>query len=74
MQKDYIYLNGEKRNLGKPLDRMNIWTLLADCGVDLQVKGVAIAVNTQGIPKSEWGYTTVKAKDRIEIVRPFSGG
>lgn len=74
MQKDYIYLNGEKRNSGKPLDRMNIRTLLSDCGVDLQVKGLAIAVNTQVIPKSEWGYTTVKAKDRIEIVRPFSGG
>lgn len=74
MQKDYIYLNGEKRNLEKPLDRMNIRTLLSDCGVDLQVKGLAIAVNTQVIPKSEWGYTTVKAKDRIEIVRPFSGG
>ena len=53
---------------------MNIRTLLSDCGVDLQVKGLAIAVNTQVIPKSEWGYTTVKAKDRIEIVRPFSGG
>ena len=74
MQKDYIYLNGEKRNLGKPLDRMNIRTLLSDCGVDLQVKGLAIAVNTHVIPKSECGYTTVKAKDRIEIVRPFSGG
>ena len=74
MKKDYIYLNGKKRNLGKPLDRMSIRMLLSDCGVDPQAKGVAIAINTQVIPKSEWEYTTVKAKDRIEIVRPFSGG
>ena len=37
-------------------------------------EGVAIAINTRVIPKSEWAHTAIKPKDRIEIVRPFSGG
>jgi|TARA_B100001750_G_scaffold172184_1_gene140417 thiamine biosynthesis protein ThiS len=70
----YIYLNGKKRDLELSLGRVNLKALLLDCGVNFVEEGVAIAINTRVIPKSEWAHTAIKPKDRIEIVRPFSGG
>ncbi|MBX3102613.1 MAG: sulfur carrier protein ThiS [Bacteroidetes bacterium] len=37
-------------------------------------KGVAVALNGQVVPRSEWTATSLKSGDVIEIVRAFQGG
>jgi sulfur carrier protein len=38
------------------------------------IKGTAIAVNNQVIPKIEWEKYNVKENDRITIIRATQGG
>jgi sulfur carrier protein len=48
--------------------------LLADQGIDLAARFVAVAVNGSVVRRSEWHSKSLAPGDNIEIVRPFSGG
>jgi sulfur carrier protein len=37
-------------------------------------KGFAIAINSALVPKRDWPTTSIRAGDKIEIVRAISGG
>lgn len=37
-------------------------------------KGVAVAINGEVVPKSEWSSTTLRDADRVEVVTARQGG
>ena len=48
--------------------------LLAVKAVELDQKGIAIALNGQVIPRAAWPATRLRAGDSVEIVRARQGG
>ncbi len=36
--------------------------------------GVAVAVNQEVIPRSQWSQTALKPGDRVELIRAVQGG
>ena len=42
--------------------------------ITMDTTGVAVAVNSTLVVKSDWQSTTIQADDAIEIVKPFAGG
>lgn len=67
---DNFFLNGEQR----PLDAATVGDVLAAEGVEDAKGGVAVALNGEVVPRSEWAQTPVNADDRIEIVHIVRGG
>jgi sulfur carrier protein len=51
-----------------------VTALLAEEGVKLDAKGVAVALNGAVVRKLEWSATALADGDTVEIVKPFSGG
>ena len=66
-----IILNGEEREIPR---EMNIMELLKEVGVQFREVGLAVAINEEVIPKSEYETRTVKEGDRVEIVQLVGGG
>lgn len=64
-----VYVNGEQHALPKP---MTITELLDQ----LQIKPgrIAVAINRQVVPRSEYAQQTVQADDQIDIVQAVGGG
>lgn len=52
----------------------DLLSLLKNLNIDIQRKGIAIAINGEIIPKPEWNKTKVKEGDKIEIVHIVFGG
>lgn len=48
--------------------------LCRELGVDLERRGVAVAMNEEIVPRARWETTTVRAGDEIEIVGATQGG
>jgi sulfur carrier protein len=65
-----IVLNGEPRER----DGATIVELLADLGVEARARGVAVAVNGEIVPRSDWAHHKVDAGDRVEAVGAMQGG
>ena len=65
-----VEVNGELRTLAAE----TIEALLRAERIDPQARGVAVALNGAVIPRRRWSQTPIAAGDRIEIVKPFSGG
>ena len=42
--------------------------------ITMDTAGVAVAINSTLVIKSDWENTTLKTDDAIEIVKPFAGG
>jgi len=66
-----IYLNGEERHLDPSA---TVSSVLAELALARQDRGVAVAVNAEVVPKSEWGRTTLTAGDRVEVLIAVQGG
>lgn len=64
-----ITLNGQAREVAAELD---IEGLVASLG--LKPTGVAVAVNDEVIRRAAWPATTLRDRDRVELVRAMSGG
>ncbi len=50
---------------------------LTDLFVSLQLKvdkGIAVALNNNVIPRAEWNNKTVKANDRLILIKATQGG
>ena len=42
--------------------------------ITMDTTGVAVALNSTLVVKSDWEATVIQAGDDIEIVKPFAGG
>ncbi len=66
-----ITVNGEERLIPR---EMTVSELLKEMGIKLRDVGLAVAVNEEVVPKSEYEKRTVKEGDRVEIVQLVGGG
>jgi sulfur carrier protein len=48
--------------------------LLAEQAIDMERRGIAVALNGSVIPRSAWGETALQPGDNVEIVRAMQGG
>ena len=65
-----IRINGE----GAPLVAATLAELLAQNGIDIEGKGVAVALNGKVVRRQAWAQTKLSAGDDVEIVRVRQGG
>ena len=72
MQKkaEVVYVNDE------PMEYRgeSIYELLRSLDIDPERQGVAVAGNSEVIPRSEWKSRRLNNGDRIEVVHAVSGG
>ncbi len=64
-----IQLNGEERQLHSPL---TLWDLLTTEAIPIQ--SIAVAVNDEIVPRSEFERRQVNNQDRVEIIHAVGGG
>ena len=64
-----VYVNGEPRELNRPLTLAELVTEL-----DLPPARIAIELNRVVVRRKDWSATTLKDEDRIEIVHFVGGG
>jgi len=65
----HITLNGEEREL---LDGMSVAELVTT--ISARTSGLAVAVNSEVVPRSGWSDTSVADGDRVEVVTAVQGG
>ncbi|MFZ6718532.1 sulfur carrier protein ThiS [Undibacterium sp. Ji49W] len=63
-----IQLNGEKRQLASAL----LADLIAELNLSQQT--IAVAVNRQIIPRSQWAEYQLRVDDKVDVVRAIGGG
>lgn len=66
-----ITLNGEHRQVEEPLDLAKVVEL---AGGDRDRPGMAVALDGEVVPRSEWSQTEVGEGARIEVVAAIQGG
>lgn len=64
-----LNINGEGRQIP---DGLTVTTLVAHLG--MKTDRVAVELNQQIVPRSNWDSTMLKAGDRLEIVHFVGGG
>jgi len=65
-----IRINGE----GAPLAAATLAEVLAENGIDIDGKGIAVALNGQVVRRQAWRQTKLSPGDDVEIVRVRQGG
>jgi sulfur carrier protein len=65
-----ITVNGEPRQQIPA----TIQALVEAEGLDPERRGLAVARNGTVVPRNAWAETPLADGDRLEIVKPFSGG
>lgn len=70
MSKERLTVNGDSR----PYRRQTVRELLETLDVDLERRGVAVAVNAAVVPRDEWNETELQPGDRVEVVHAIAGG
>ncbi len=63
-----IHLNGEERSFSAS----SLSDLIAELGLEQRM--IAIERNLEVVPKSQYGETSLKEGDRIELVHMIGGG
>lgn len=69
MNKISITVNGESQEV---LSQLTVQDLLL--AQEYTADEIAVAVNTQFIPRSKYNSYIIKAEDKIDIVSPIQGG
>lgn len=64
-----VKINGEERAIEEPLNISELVALL-----ELQPKGIAVEVNREIVPKSQWEQRQLAEGDEIEMVTFVGGG
>lgn len=64
-----IHINGEEKELEGPL---TISELIEK--IQVPVQAIAVAVNSEIVPRSEFSRIRVRNRDQIEIIRAVGGG
>ena len=52
----------------------DLTTLLSTYGLKMEQGGIAVAVNSSIVPRSEWKLTKIFPEDKVEIVQIVRGG
>ncbi len=66
-----VIVNGEEKEIERELTVMELLDLM---DVKFREIGLAVAINEEVVPKSEYRTRKVKEGDRIEIVQLVGGG
>ncbi len=66
-----VIVNGEEKEIERELTVMELLDLM---DVKFREVGLAVAINEEVVPKSEYKTRKVKEGDRIEIVQLVGGG
>ncbi|HIP42526.1 MAG TPA: sulfur carrier protein ThiS [Aquifex aeolicus] len=66
-----IILNGEEREIPR---EMTVMELLEEIGIKFREIGLAVAINEEVVPKSEYTTRKVKEGDKVEVVQLVGGG
>ncbi|WP_461832049.1 sulfur carrier protein ThiS [Aquifex sp.] len=66
-----IILNGEEKEIPRELTVME---LLNELGIKFREIGLAVAINEEVVPKSEYNTRKVKDGDKVEVVQLVGGG
>lgn len=66
-----IRVNGEEKTVSLNL---NVHDLLIALEMDPMQAGIAVAVDREVIPKTEWHATELRASSEVEIIRAVQGG
>jgi sulfur carrier protein len=67
-QQRVVHVNGARENLAAA----TVSELLA--GREIDLRGIAVALNGRVVPRAAWETTVLKDGDAIEIVRAMRGG
>jgi len=65
-----LTVNGQS----EPLSAPTVAALLAERDVQINGRGVAVALNGSVVPRARWATTPLHAGDVVEIVRAMQGG
>ncbi|HIQ49436.1 MAG TPA: sulfur carrier protein ThiS [Aquifex aeolicus] len=66
-----VILNGEEKEIPR---EMTVMELLEEIGVKFREIGLAVAINEEVVPKSEYTTRKVKEGDKVEVVQLVGGG
>ena len=66
-----IRLNGEETEVRLNL---NVYELLVALELDPAQSGIAVAVDREVVPKTEWQGTELRENSDVEIIRAVQGG
>ena len=66
-----VIVNGEEKEIERELTVMELLDLME---IRFREVGLAVAINEEVVPKSEYRTRKVKEGDRIEIVQLVGGG
>ena len=64
-----VHVNGVSRELD---DAVTVQGLVAE--LTAERRGVAVAVNGEVVPRSEWPAARLRAGDRVEVLTAAQGG
>ncbi len=65
-----VYINNELQELQ---EHASVTDVLSVLNINAQ-KGVAVAINNNVIPRTEWDYHAVQAEDKITLIKATQGG
>ena len=66
-----IKVNGETKEVSPGL---TLHQLLLDLEIDPSRPGIAVAINQEVIPRTQWDETEIQPDSEIEIIRAAQGG
>jgi sulfur carrier protein len=66
-----ILLNGERSDV-RPGE--TVAAVLGRLGLDVEARGVAVAVDGEVVPRTQWGSFTVDEHARVEVLTAMQGG
>lgn len=66
-----VLVNGRERQL---VGGATVAELLADYGLGATVRGIAVAIDGEVVPRSQWAQRQLRGGEHVEIVRAVQGG
>jgi sulfur carrier protein len=66
-----VSVNGEDRELG---DGATVLAVLELLNADADARGLAVAVDSNVVPRSEWAVRTLAPGARVEVLVAIQGG
>lgn len=66
-----INLNGEEKSV---VQDINVYDLLIMIELDPKQSGIAVAIDREVIPKSQWKNVVLEVGNDVEIIRAVQGG
>ena len=66
-----IKVNGETKEVSPGL---TLHQLLVDLDIDPSRPGIAVAIDQEVIPRTQWEETEIQQESEIEIIRAAQGG